>query len=136
MEEGAITTLMLKEHELLNKLLEEFESSHKIEIFKKFKEKVEKHFFIEEKVIFDIYLKQNKDQQYNVLDLIKDHKDLLWQIKKMEDMLPKNQNPPLEELKHTLLDHTNFENEFFYPDLDNELDKDKKQLILEGTKEL
>jgi len=132
--EKTISQLMKKEHEKINDLLEKFENSPEINIFSKFKWTLEKHFFIEEKVIFSVYQSCNEECE-EMFDLLKQHKDILFLIDKIEDNL-KNSKSDIEDLKNLLKAHAIFEDRVFYPKLDDELSEDQKKLILERSEEI
>ena len=132
--EKTISQLMKKEHEKINDLLEKFENSPEINIFSKFKWTLEKHFFIEEKDIFSVYQSCNEECE-EMFDLLKQHKDILFLIDKIEDNL-KNSKSDIEDLKNLLKAHAIFEDRVFYPKLDDELSEDQKKLILERSEEI
>ena len=50
----SLCEIMLIEHSRLNNLLNEFEKDPSNQTLNEFKSNLEKHFFIEEKIIFDI----------------------------------------------------------------------------------
>jgi len=133
---------MLGEHENILKMLDDFQKSSNNspkeleKTFSKFKWNLEKHFFIEEKVIFHIYNSPKEIENFDILSLLKEHKDILWIINSIEDDFPKNFNSQIEELKKILKAHATFENEYFYPRLDEELNEEQKQLILERIEEI
>lgn len=128
-----ITNLMLQEHKEINKILEDLEKNQNKELLNRLKSSLERHFFIEEKIIFRIY-SLNKTGE-DILDLIKEHKDILWIISKLEENLEKKLNLELSDLKELLNSHIKFENEFFYPKLEQELDKETKNLIIDRCKD-
>ena len=126
---------MLQEHKEINQILENLEKNNQDskKLLDKIKFSLEKHFFIEEKIIFKIY-SLNKNNE-NILDLIKEHKDILWLINKLKENLKKELNLELSDLKELLVSHIKFENEFFYPKLEKELDKETKNLIIDRYKD-
>ncbi len=138
-----ITKIMGKEHKRIEELLHEFENKvnqdkeSAIKIFNIFYWNLEKHFFIEEKVIFSIFNSSNSENDTNDLaNLLKDHKDILFLIEKIEDNINNNVKEELEDLKKILSAHAKFEDEEFYPRLDEELDELQKQLIFERADEI
>jgi hemerythrin-like domain-containing protein len=125
---------MLQEHKEINQILKDLEKNQdQKSLLDKLKLSLEEHFFIEEKIIFRIYslTKNNED----VLDLIKEHKDILWLVSKLEENLKKELDLELSGMKELLDSHIQFETEFFYPRLEQELDKETKNLILDRCKE-
>jgi iron-sulfur cluster repair protein YtfE (RIC family) len=132
----SITSLMLKEHKEINKILEDLEKNNEGQnpkkLLSRLKSSLERHFFIEEKIIFRIY-SLNKNNE-DILDLIKEHKDILWLVIKLEENQSRGLNLELSDIKELLESHIQFENEFFYPKLE-ELDKETQQLIIDRCKE-
>jgi hemerythrin-like domain-containing protein len=137
-----ITGIMLKEHVKLDKMLEEFENSLETDIeksrqlFSRFKWNLDKHFFIEEKVIFHVYNAATKEESEEIMNLLKEHKDMQWLINKMEGSIKTDINSILPELKKILKIHVGVENMILYPKLDEELDEKSKGLILERVEEI
>jgi len=130
-----IAKIMLKDHLKLNSFLDETESYADLDLikktFSKFKWNLEKHFFVEEKVIF-ITLSENDE----IINLVKQHKDILWLIKKIEESINKNEKPDISKLKQALDNHIVYENNIFYPLLDDTLDENQKQIILDRAEEI
>ena len=101
--------------------------------FNKFKWTLEKHFFVEEKVIFSIY---NDEENRNNLDtVLKEHKDMILLIQKAEDALDEGYLELLD-LKTILECHAIFETDILYPKLDAELDQEQRSLILDRASEI
>jgi len=131
---------MLKEHDKIKSLLEKFERElnenlkNSEKTFIEFKWGLEKHFFIEEKVIFTVLKSLNEEENEDMLNLLKEHKDMLFLIKNIEEHFFKNIKPEIDNLKKTLLTHADFENEFFYPKLEMDLSEKQKCLIIEQCK--
>jgi hypothetical protein len=126
---------MLKEHKNINEILEDLEKKgqNPKKSLDKLRSLSEKHFFIEEKVIFKIY-SLNKDNE-DVIDLIKEHRDILWLISKLEENYKKELDLEWSDLKELLVSHIQFETEFFYPKLEQELDPKTKSLIIDQCRE-
>lgn len=140
--EKSITVIMLKEHTKINNFLEDFEKSIKNNSknyekdFNKFKWNLEKHFFIEEKVIFTIFNSANEDESEDILNLLREHKDILFIIENIEENSYNNIEEEALNLKKILKNHTSFENEIFYPRLDDELNETQKCLIIKRCEEI
>jgi hemerythrin-like domain-containing protein len=140
--EKSITSIMLREHEKIKNLLEKVQNELKINIqnsemiFREFKWILDKHFFVEEKVIFTIFDSSNEEENIEMLNLLKEHKDILFLIKKIEEHFLKDIKPDMDKLKNDLLAHAKFENEVFYPRLEDELDEKQKCLIIERCKDM
>lgn len=133
----SICKIMLKEHEKINNLINEFENYPENQNLNKLNTEIENHFFIEEKIIFSVYSLEIKDKEkYRNQDieedlttsLIKQHKDILWLIKNLSENFNKNK---IIELKKQLTKHISLENNNFYPRIDTELDENQKHLIID-----
>lgn len=127
----SLCQIMLKEHEKINALLNDFEKNASNQTFNRFKSELEKHFFVEEKIIFNVYSIEDSNDSH--LNLIKQHRDILWLIKQVEENIGKKDL--ILELKNLLKSHSDFENNIFYPKLDNSLDKDQKLIIASKIEE-
>lgn len=134
-----ITEFMIKEHEKILRILEELElfevsDKEKIEeLLQVLNFSLENHFFLEEKVIFKAYSSNNEG---NIEGIIKQHKNVLWLLKKIKDNVSEKNLEYLNNLKKLLIQHMNFETDNFYPKLDSELSDGEKCLILENCNKL
>jgi len=105
--------MMDKEPELIDRILVEFEEmlqknfKNAKEIFSKFDWTLEKHFFVEEKVIFTIYNSSNEDND-DLNELVKEHKEIIWEIKKIKENLDMGVKPSVIKLKGILNGHSKF----------------------------
>lgn len=135
---------MLEDHGKINILLDYFlkqvekNFNNYDEVFSRFNQfkwALEKHFFVEEKVIFSVYSLDDENEE-DIFNLLKDHKDILWIINRIEEDLEDNIKPKIRSLKENLRRHIMFENNKFYPLLDEMLDEKQKQLILNRSKEV
>lgn len=137
-----ITQTMLKEHARLDKILLETESQLETDIeeseklFSIFCWNLDKHFFIEEKVIFHVYNEATDQESSTLINLLQQHKDMQWLMNKLRKSFKFNASQNLIELKKNLRSHVSIENEIFYPKLDNELDEKSKDLIFERFEEI
>jgi iron-sulfur cluster repair protein YtfE (RIC family) len=134
--EKTIKEIMTKEHAKILDLLASFEKDKLKYSLNLFKWQLEKHFFVEEKVVFRVYLSSSDADLENLTKLLKDHKDILWSLKKIEETFSQNNFLELYELKKNLVLHTSFENNVFYPRLDTELSQDQKDIIMERSEEI
>ena len=102
-----------------------------------FKFNLEKHFFIEEKIIFSAYQIENQEDDEDIENLLKDHKNMLFLIKNIEETLSKDKKPIREtgELKQIMSAHASFENQSFYPRIDKELSEEQKQMMIQRAEE-
>jgi hypothetical protein len=135
--EKNISKIMSEEHKKLDRLLEEFEKNlEDVEKFNKFKWNMEKHFNIEEKVVFDVYSRVREEEIPAIFDLMEEHKEILRLITDIEEDIEKEKIKDISLLKEVLERHRKFEEEDFYPELDLDLDKEQKQEIIEKSKTL
>jgi iron-sulfur cluster repair protein YtfE (RIC family) len=96
---------------------------------------LEKHFFIEEKIIFSVY-NSSEGERDDLNELVKEHKEIIWEIKKIRENLDRGVKPNVERLKRGLIGHSRFEDEVFYPRLDDELSENEKELIFDRVDEV
>jgi len=130
---------MMQDHLKINNLIIKIKNTISSSIkdsqymFIKLKWNLEKHFYIEEKVIFYIYSSSQQEEIQNLNKILNEHKDILLLIKKIDNNFNKSQ-ALFDNLKDILSIHARFEDEIFYPRLEEELPQDQKQLILERCK--
>jgi hypothetical protein len=135
MENISIINAMDKDHKKIKNLLSIFEKQldkdfkKSKESFEKLKWNMEKHFFIEEKVIFnsDFFEEKYLDEMSRVLD---DHKELLNLLIITEETLSDNKKPDLSEFKRILSNHSKLEDEILYPNMEDILSKEQKMNIV------
>ena len=129
-----IPEIMLKDHARIHNLLQEvkYKISEKTKdseyLFIRLKWTLEKHFFVEEKVIFTIYSESELGEIEELNHLINEHKDALLLVKKIDNNF-NNPKEYIEDLDKLLSAHAKFEDEIFYPRLEDELPEKQKQLI-------
>lgn len=140
-----IPRIMLEDHGKINHMIQDFITELEkhpenhgeiVDKFFKFKWNLEKHFFVEEKVIFNIYASSKEEESEEILRLLKEHKNMLWLIERIEEDLEENHTPRLGNLTKTLNGHINFENQILYPRLEEELGKNEKKLIVDRMNEV
>ena len=81
--------IMMKEHAKIHKLLNKFKQDLDKGMFFEFKWTLEKHFFVEEKVIFTVYAMSSPEESEDLFEILKRHKDILWLLRKMEEDIEK-----------------------------------------------
>ena len=133
---------MLAEHKRLKILLEGClkNSAHSPilaeEFFVKFKWNLEKHFFLEEKVIFSNPAVENSEHTEEIDDILKEHKEILEIVRSIElDKFGLNEEK-LKLLKKIVEKHAQFEDEDFYPRLDEILTQEQKQEIFRESRKV
>jgi hemerythrin-like domain-containing protein len=140
--ENTITKLMLKEHDKIDKLLNLLNkelnnnSENSYKIFNRLKWIIDKHFFVEEKVLFSVYENNSNEDNMDILRLLKEHKDIYWLLNKIEDSFESKTKIDLSGLRRLIKSHASFEDINFYPKLDKELKEEQKQLIFSRTEEI
>jgi len=133
----SIAETMVKHHVKIDKLLHEFKNEIKqkdaplIGAFNKFKWELERHFFIEEKAIFQLHYSENEKSNKIREQLMEEHSILRRIIDRIENDLLNNREIDLYGFRKKLLKHKEFENREFYPRLDEELDDSRKKIIIE-----
>ncbi len=137
-----IENLMLEEHKRIINIIREFESIADNDLvlakekFSRFKWNLEKHFFVEEKAIFSILDKIKDKEVSDIFDLMYEHGSIIELINNIEVGLNRGMMPNLSGLRIILVRHVDFENEVFYPQLNQLLSPEKKQEIIERIKEV
>jgi hemerythrin-like domain-containing protein len=132
----SITSLMLKHHQVIDKLLFDFEKKIDISfpelevIFEKFKMKINEHFSIEEASIFPIANKKDEFESLRLKNLLREHKDLKEIIKIIDEEIKSGRKPDTFLLRDLLSAHEQREVEGFYPLLDSRLPESEKSRII------
>jgi hemerythrin superfamily protein len=133
----SINKLLMKEHGrllfYLTVLSNESSEDKLKEIFDNFKWNLQKHFFVEEKAIFNFYEKVKSDDVNNIFELMGEHGDLLELMKIVEEDFNKEK---IEDLKKLLIKHQNFEDKFFYPKLDSILNENQREELIKKINEI
>jgi hemerythrin-like domain-containing protein len=134
-----IFRIMTKEHEVIESLLNDFkrlqdkDSAKAKEVFQTFVWNIEKHIFLEEKVLYNIYSvwDGNIDGMFEILE---EHGEIMALIKKIKNSYPDEHN--FLELKELLRDHFVLEETVLYPNLDKLLNRDQKEFLIERAQEI
>jgi hemerythrin superfamily protein len=133
-----ILPIMIREHCKLESSLDNLELNTRsdfksmIKSFKNFEWKLEKHIFIEEKIIFTKYNPSDVTEGYKMLPkLTEQHNYILNIINNWrEDIRNNKMITGLYDFKDYMVDHKIFEENEVYPRFDNELtDEQKKEMI-------
>jgi hemerythrin-like domain-containing protein len=128
---------MKRHHAQIEKLLRNFQTKLKSKssdvtvAFNSFKFELEKHFFLEEKAIFTFIYSDDKDSNEMKLELLEEHNLILDMIQEVESDLNNDSECELSKITKMLKCHRSFEDETFYPKLDQELDPTKKKQIID-----
>jgi hypothetical protein len=137
----SVSELMAKEHARLDGFLEEVgnnlgDNAKAKEAFNTFKWNMRKHFFVEEKGIFDYLVESDEEKSSNVFHLVDDHEKIVELMKEIEDGLDEGVAVDISSLKEAIHVHRDYENDDFYPRLDEELTDEQKAVISERIKEI
>jgi hypothetical protein len=138
----SILKTMDKDHTKINEVLMEFEKEENKnfekskEIFMRFKWLLEKHFFVEEKAIFNSYHVRKMEENENLMKILKEHREILCLIDNMEELLFDEKVLKIHDLKRFIVAHATFEDEVFYPNLDEILSEEQKQEIITRIKDV
>ena len=146
-----IPEIMTKEHERINQDIKALQTKiHNIQEnfskedvrkllddFFKIKRNMEKHFFVEEKVIFSIYLQKRDDAENDEINyILSEHKEMLEMLEEIEDDLQEGTKPNLNNLLEILKTHESQEDDNLYPKFEEELDEKQKTIIRERANEI
>lgn len=144
MKENDILPLMIEDHNKIEKLMDNFQVNidKDYEILKKsfheFEWKLEKHIFVEEKVIFTNYNPEDVSEGYRMLpELTKQHNFILNQLSLWrKDLASKGKIEDFYKFKKVLVNHKIFEENQVYPQLDESLTDSDKKLIIDRLNEI
>ncbi|MDD5193217.1 MAG: hemerythrin domain-containing protein [Candidatus Nanoarchaeia archaeon] len=125
-------------HNLLNKfekeISEDFEKSKNT--FNRLRWILEKHFFVEEKIIFSVYLSIIDEENEYINKLLMEHEKIFRLLNEIEEDLLDNKKSDISEIKLLLRAHSRFEDDFFYPKIDEEISEKEKLKILNRIEEV
>ena len=143
MQKETILDVMVKDHDRIIKLLNEFEEclNHNkkdlIKSFEIFKWDLEKHIFTEEKVVFTSYDPEDYEEGYKMIpQLMQQHDKIYTYLKEIEKIIRSNKKCDFKEFKEFFLEHKEFEEEYVYPRFDNELDEKTKEMVIKRINEI
>ena len=144
MSENDILPRMIEDHNKIEKLMDEFEGDIDKEFkimkksFTKFEWKLEKHIFVEEKVIFTNYNPEDVTEGYRMLpELTKQHNFILNQLSNWrKEIVNKRKIDGFFKFNKVLVNHKIFEENEVYPRLDQTLNESDKKLIIDRLNEI
>jgi hypothetical protein len=134
-----ITIIMIKEHKIIENLLEEFEninnkdSVHAKNVFETFVWNLEKHMLLEEKTLSSVYSAWNLNMD-GISEILKDHGDIMVLVKRIKNSPSDPSNILL--LREFLENHFMFEETFLYPNLEVILNGKQKEFLIERAQEI
>lgn len=133
--EKLIQEAMLAEHKKIEALLLKFEKNIKngndsltaMEKLDQLKWNIQKHFFVEENAVFSLYMPASEWEVSSVDQILKEHGEIMKLIEKAEKDLNKEN---IDKVISMLRSHAKFEDDNFYPVLDEQLNPELKEKIL------
>ena len=142
-QENSILNLMISHHTLIEIyftiLKDKVSGGEKAtEEFDRFKWQLEKHFFVEERVIFDydhFRIKNEKIYQL-VKELTKEHREMLKTLETFTKKIADSENIDISEFRRIHHEHIKTEEMELYPLLDKELNELKKQEIIKKVNDI
>ena len=137
---GKISEMMINDHCKIEGLLKSFKISYnkksksKIDSFNKLKMELDRHFFIEERVIFTSYNPEGWEEHRILQNILKEHIAILRMLGGIESQLNNGHKPNIQAFENSLLKHKDLEDRVLYPKMDQELDQDSRNLIVQRIK--
>lgn len=139
---NSITDVMVGDHVLIEVLLVYFRDSlgKDAELtekaFDKFRWELEKHIFVEEKVIFRFCKLVNEEMCKTVESLAKQHEIFFEMLNEMKnDIVIKNETD-VSKFKELLAIHRKSEEAVLYPKLDEQLNDSQKEMMIAQINEI
>jgi iron-sulfur cluster repair protein YtfE (RIC family) len=139
---NTILEIMLDDHALIEVLLIAFRDNLGKDIesieesFDKFRWELEKHIFVEEKVIFKFCNLPESEICKTVNNLVKDHDNMLAMLNEVQNDLVTKNETDISKFQELLKTHRKIEEEVLYPRLDQILDKEQKEIIIARINEV
>ncbi len=138
-----ISQVMIRDHNKIENLLNDLgkcidlDKQTLIKVFEKFKWELEKHLFTEEKVIFSSYEPENQLEGYTMIpQLMKEHDKIYKKLRGIKKDIKYDKKCDFQDFKELIIKHKDFEENFLYPILDQELDVTTKKMIIKRIKEI
>jgi hypothetical protein len=143
MKSTAILDLTVQDHNRLLDYIKDIESNLGRDFgffsnsFNAFQWNLEKHFFVEERVIFTSKYPDKPDVEYNYFSILIDqHTEILKKIESLRKKLQRREPFDLNEIKKLLIKHKTFEEKNVYPVLDQGIDEGEKRFIIERISDI
>ena len=134
-----IFKIMSMQHEFIESLLDNFEDFHgkdlpeSKEILNLFVWNLEKHIFLEEKILYSVYSIWDKNIE-GMFEILGDHGDIMVFIKKIKGSDFNKSDISL--FRELLENHFSLEETILYPNLEKVLNVEQKQFIIERAQEI
>lgn len=142
MKPTTIVDMMVKDHIKLLRDLKTIEKNLLTDpmaaspAFRHFEWNLEKHFFVEERVIFTAYYYDDSSRYAGFFELKKQHINLLKRMKTIKKQIRLERQVDFTEFRDALWKHKTFEENNIYPVIDKEIDPKEKILIIERINEI
>ncbi|MFH1211173.1 MAG: hemerythrin domain-containing protein [archaeon] len=136
-EQISVAKEMVKDHNRVGNLLmilkQNMDQSHEqvLKLLDNFMWHLEKHFFIEEKIVLIDYHPTDEKTSEELSETLKEHERILDMVRRMAEDLKQSKKIQIEPLYDLLLKHKEYEDEVLYPLLDLELKESQKKIIVE-----
>lgn len=135
----AISELMMGDHVKINRMLLDFDEAPKEKpetslLFEEFKWNLEKHFFAEEKAIFAIMQNIEGADIDDVFQLMEEHGQIMTAIQNEEKSIKIGSHSDISPLLEIIKNHAKYEDEVFYPKLDEFLKEEQKKEMVKRIK--
>lgn len=130
---------MVHEHEVIEILLDNLKKIREVnspearEAFQIFVWNIEKHIFLEEKILYSIYSVWNGNIE-GMFEILEEHGEIMALINKMKKSYPDESN--LLRLKEILRDHFALEETILYPSLEKALNGEQKEFLIQRSHEI
>jgi hemerythrin-like domain-containing protein len=134
-----IFKIMKMQHEFIESLLNDFEESYSKDLsdaketMNLFVWNLEKHIFMEEKILYSVYSIWDGNIE-GMFEILRDHGDIMVFVKKLKSS--DFNKSDISSLKELLENHVALEETVFYPNLEKMLNIEQKKLIIERAQEI
>lgn len=130
-----ILHIMKSHHDLIEALFEELQKGVKERnsaevLLENFRWELQKHFLVEEEVIFRICDSLESELCEIIPKLTTDHDLMLALLNRVEDSLPGIKEKDIAKLERLLASHKKMEENELYSKLDDKLDKKQKEIMI------
>lgn len=139
---NTILEMMLGDHALIELLLTNFKDNLSKDIesakksFDEFEWALEKHMFVEEKVMFKFCDALTSEMCTTIQGLMKDHNKMLEMLNEIRNKLAINKEIGILNFQEFLMNHKKLEETTFYPKLDQVLNKEQKEIMIAQINEI
>lgn len=133
-----ILNIIAKEHEVIESDFNDFlniedkSSQNAKKIFEMFKWKIEKHIFLEEKILYSIFSVWEGNIN-GMFEILSQHGEMILLIKKIEKILD---NQLIYKLNELIKDNFLLEENSLYPALEEAMNSKQKKLFISKIKEI